>query len=154
MPFTVLTTATFQPTFDATNHVNGLKAGSGDYNGDGYNYDFPNAPATGYSQPTDRQSYIHGLFAASAFPVPTIGTEGNEKRNLFNGPGYANTDLGLMKNVSVKELVHFQFKCEFFNLFNRPNLSGFTNDLSNAQFGKATSTFNPRYIQLGAKLSF
>jgi hypothetical protein len=156
MPFTVLTTATFQPTFDATNHVNGLKVGSGDYNGDGYNYDFPNAPTNGYSQATDRQSYLKGLFPASNFGIPTLGTEGNEKRNLFNGPGYANTDLGVMKNVSVKELVRFQFKCEFFNLFNRPNLnpSGFISDLSNAQFGKATSTFNPRYIQLGAKVSF
>jgi Carboxypeptidase regulatory-like domain len=154
MPFTVLTTATFQPTFDASNHVNGFKAGSGDYNGDGYNYDFPNAPTNGYSQPTDRQSYLKGLFPAANFGIPTIGTEGNEKRNLFNGPGYANTDLGLMKNIPIKELVRFQFKCEFFNLFNRPNLSGFSNDLSSANFGKATSTFNPRYIQLGAKLSF
>jgi Carboxypeptidase regulatory-like domain/TonB dependent receptor len=153
-PFTVLTTATFQPTFDSTNHVNGLKAGSGDYNGDGYNYDFPNAPANGYSQPTDRQSYLHGLFPASAFPIPTIGTEGNEKRNLFTGPGYANTDMGLLKNISVKELARLQLRCEFFNLFNRPNLSGFINDLSNSQFGKATATFNPRYIQLGAKVSF
>jgi hypothetical protein len=153
-PFTVLTTATFQPTFDASNHVNGLKASSGDYNGDGYNYDFPNAPATGYSQPTDRQSYLHGLFPASAFGIPAIGTEGNEKRNLFNGPGYANTDMSILKNIPLKEILRLQFRCEFFNLFNRPNLSGFTNDLSNAQFGKATSTFNPRYIQLGAKLSF
>jgi hypothetical protein len=154
LPFTVLTTATFQPTFDAANHVNGLKAGSGDYNGDGYNYDFPNIPASGYSQPTDRQSYLHGLFPASAFSIPTIGTEGNEKRNLFNGPGYANTDMGLLKNIPIKEGIRFQFRADFFNLFNRPNLSGFINDLSNSQFAKATSTFNPRYIQLGAKISF
>jgi hypothetical protein len=97
---------------------------------------------------------LHGLFPASAFPIPTIGTEGNEKRNLFNGPGYADTDMGLLKNIPVKEIVRLQLRFEFFNLFNRPNLSGFTNDLSNAQFGKVTSTFNPRYIQLGAKLSF
>jgi hypothetical protein len=62
--------------------------------------------------------------------------------------------MGLLKTIPVKELVRFQFRCEFFNLFNRPNLSGFINDLSNSQFGKATSTFNPRYIQLGAKISF
>jgi hypothetical protein len=97
---------------------------------------------------------LHGLFPASAFSIPTMGTEGNEKRNLFNGPGYANTDMGLLKNIPIKEDVRFQFRADFFNLFNRPNLSGFINDLSNAQFAKATSTFNPRYIQLGAKISF
>jgi hypothetical protein len=97
---------------------------------------------------------LHGLFPASAFPIPTIGTEGNEKRNLFNGPGYANTDLGLLKNIPITEGIRFQFRTEFFNLFNRPNLTTFISDLSNAQFGKATATFNPRYIQFGGKISF
>lgn len=66
-PFTAYTSASFQPTQDANGNVSGYKPGSGDYNGDGKNYDFPNAPATGYIQQHDRQSYLKGLFAASAF---------------------------------------------------------------------------------------
>jgi len=76
--FTAYTSASFQPIQDANGNVTGYKTGSGDYNGDGKNYDFPNAPAAGYSQPHDRQSYLKRLFPASAFTLPALGTEGNE----------------------------------------------------------------------------
>ena len=85
-PFTVLTTAAFNPTVDANGNVTGLKTGSGDYNADGYNYDFPNVPASGYYQGSSRHDYLTGLFPASAFTAPALGTEGNEKRNQFHGP--------------------------------------------------------------------
>lgn len=153
-PFTAITTATFQPTQDANGNVTGLKTGSGDYNGDGYNYDYPNAPANGYAQPHDRQSYLKGLFPASNFGIPALGTEGNELRGRFRGPGYANTDFSVLKSFPVKDWAHMEFRGDAFNLFNRPNLSGFVSDLSNANFGKATSAFNARYFQLAARLTF
>jgi hypothetical protein len=43
---------------------------------------------------------------------------------------------------------------EFFNVFNHPNLQGVTNDLSNANFGKVTNQYQPRWIQLGASFKF
>ncbi len=153
-PFTPITTATFQPTLDANGNVTGLRTGSGDYNGDGYNYDYPNAPTFGYAQPHDRQSYLKGLFPASSFGIPTLGTEGNELRNRFRGPGYADTDLSLLKSFPVKEWAHAEFRGDAFNLFNRPNLTGFVSDLSNANFGKATTAFNARYFQLAARVTF
>ena len=153
-PFTVFTTATFQPTQDANGNVTGLKTGSGDYNGDGKNYDFPNIPTTGYSQPTDRQSYLHGLFPASAFSLPTLGSQGNEARNRFRGPGYANTDMSILKSFPIFEKADLQLRADAFNLFNRPNLTNFQSDLSNGNFGRATSAFNARYFQLAARCSF
>jgi len=153
-PFTAYTSATFQPVQDASGNVTGLKTGSGDYNGDGKNYDFPNAPNSGYSQPHDRHSYLRGLFPASSFGIPALGTEGNELRNRFRGPGYANTDLSVLKSFPVLEQVHLEFRSDFFNIFNRPNLTNFQSDLSNGNFGKATSAFNARYIQLAARLTF
>ena len=153
-PFTALTTATFQPTLDGSGNVIGLKTGSGDYNGDGYNYDYPNAPAFGYSQPRDRQSYLKGLFPASAFTIPSLGSEGNEQRNRYRGPGYANTDFSVLKSFPVKEWGQFEFRADAFNLFNRPNLTGMVADLSNGSFGKATTAFNARYFQLAGRLNF
>jgi outer membrane receptor protein involved in Fe transport len=153
-PFTVLTSASFQPVQDSSGNVTGLKTGSGDYNGDGKNYDFPNVPTSGYSQPHDRASYRSGLFAASAFPIPTMGTQGNELRNRFRGPGYANTDLSVMKSFPFRELARFEFRVDMFNLFNRVNLTSFQSDLSNGNFGKATTAFNARYFQFAGRLAF
>lgn len=153
-PFTVFASAPFSPVLDAGGNVTGFKTGSGDYNADGYNYDFPNIPSSGYSQPGGRQSFLNGLFPASAFGVPTLGSEGGEQRNRFRGPGYANWDLGVLKNFRVKERVGLQLRFEFFNVLNHPNLSAVVSDLSNASFAKSTGTFNPRYLQLGAKIDF
>jgi hypothetical protein len=97
-PFTVYTSAPFQPLFNAQGQVVGMQSGSGDYNADGRNYDFPNAPSTGYQQATGRQAYLNGLFPASAFGIPAMGTEGNELSNRFRGPGFASTDMMYPKN--------------------------------------------------------
>lgn len=153
-PFTAFTSASFQPTQDANGNVTGYRTGSGDYNGDGKNYDFPNAPASGYTQPHDRRSFLTGLFPTSAFPLPALGAEGNELRNRFRGPGYANTDLSLLKSFGIREDAHLQLRVDIFNLFNRPNLTAFQSDLSNGNFGRATQAFNARYFQLAGRLSF
>jgi Carboxypeptidase regulatory-like domain/TonB dependent receptor-like, beta-barrel len=152
-PFTVYTSAPFQPVI-ANGVVTGLATGSGDYNGDGYNYDWPNIPSSGYSQPTSRHAFLSGLFPASAFGVPQLGTEGNEKRNGYRGPGLLQWDSALMKNFSVAERVRLQLRFEFYNVINHPNLNGVVSDLSSASFGRSTSTLVPRYLQVGAKLQF
>jgi Carboxypeptidase regulatory-like domain len=137
-PFVVYTNASFQ--------------GGGDYNADGYNYDFPNV--TNYSQATSRQGYLSGIFSTGQFTPPTLGTEGNEAPYRFREPGYANTDISLAKNTKIVESVGFQLRFDFFNAFNRPNLNSVDQNLPDGSFGKATGQYNPRWIQLGAKISF
>jgi hypothetical protein len=153
-PFTVYTSDPFEPIFNAQGQVGGMQPGSGDYNADGHNYDFPNAPSTGYSQPHGRQAYLSGLFPASAFGIPAMGTEGNELSNRLRGPGFAVTNFGLIKSNRIKERVDLQLRFEFYNLFNRPNLTGMVSDLSSASFGQATSQYNPRWVQFGFNLVF
>ena len=46
------------------------------------------------------------------------------------------------------------FKAEFFNLFNRVNLTQVTNNLSSPLFGKSTSTFGARDIQFSLRMQF
>lgn len=126
----------------------------GDYNADGYNYDFPNTPSENFAGGHSRQDYLRGLFTSADFPVPTPGTEGNLKRNPYRGPGFANVDFGLIKNNRITERTNIQLRFESFNLFNRVNLSGVDANLTSGTFGRSTSTYNPRVIQLGLRVEF
>jgi Carboxypeptidase regulatory-like domain/TonB dependent receptor len=151
-PFVVYTGASFQPTLNASGQVIGLAPGSGDYNGDGFNYDYPNVAS--YSQPTSRSAFLNGLFPATNFTAPTLGTEGNERPYAFRGPSYYNWDVSLAKNTQIFERLSLQLRFDYFNVFNHVNLQGVDNNLADGSFGKSTSQFNPRWLQLGVTLRF
>jgi len=154
-PFAVYTSAPFEPIQDASGNVTGMQPGSGDYNADGYDYDFPNTPSFGYNIPSkSRQAYLNGLFSASAFPMPNMGTYGDLKPGRYVGPGFVGVDLGVIKDNPITERVGLQLRFEFFNILNHPNLNGVDGNLSDATFGQSTSVFNPRWVQFGLKLSF
>ena len=152
LPFTVSTNAVFQPVKNSSGVITGMTAASGDYNADGKDLDYPNV--TSYATPTGRQNYLQGLFTAASFGVPTMGTEGNELANRFRGPGFAETDAGLLKDTAITERIKLQLRFEFYNIFNRPNLTSVDANLPDASFGKVTSQYNPRWMQLGANLKF
>ena len=152
-PFVVFTGNSFQPIFNAgKTQVIGMTPQSGDYSGDGFNYAYPDV--TNYAQGTGRQAYLTGVFSAGQFSQPALGAEGNEQPNRFREPGFADSDISLLKNTRLAEQINLQFRFDFFNIFNRPNLTGVDNNLPDGTFGEATSQFNPRWIQLGLKLSF
>jgi hypothetical protein len=153
-PFVVYTNAAFQPLLNGAGQVIGLQSSSGDYNADGDNYDFPNV--TSYGQGTSRGAFLNGVFPAGNFTQPTIGTEGNERPYPFRGPNYFNFDMSLAKNTQIYERLNLQFRFDFFNIFNRVNLTSIDSNLADAggTFGKATSQFNPRWLQLGVTLRF
>jgi hypothetical protein len=168
-PFSVICTASFNPAKDANGNVilpitqnNGC-----DYNADGNNLDYPNTPAFGNSlSGLSRTNYIKGVFncggsnlCSNVFPAPGLGQEGNLGRNTFHGPGYANTDFSAIKNIHLpwfvgQEGANLQFRAEFFNLFNRVNLTNVNNQINGAGFGKSTSTYPARDIQFALRLAF
>lgn len=153
-PFTVLQTAAY--------------SAGGDYNADGNNSDLPNVPAYGYSIPTDRNHQLGrntnftsnknaaGVFgAASDFTAPAnLPNEGNEIINGYRNPGYANTDFALLKNNRIREFANLQLRLEVFNLFNRASLGGISSSLNSSTFGRATSQYPARFLQLGARFEF
>ena len=100
-------------------------------------------PAAGFRNPTDTRSV------------------GNLGRHTMIGPGIANWDIGLSKNVPVTESMRLQFRSEFFNLFNHANFSSPASTLYDANglaAGNAgvisQTTTKPREIQFGLKLIF
>jgi hypothetical protein len=86
LPFSVYTSASYP---------------SGDYNGDCFNYDFPNTPSFENSISVSRSAFITGVFNVSQFPVPPKGQEGNLGRNTFEGPGLANVNLNGINAVRI-----------------------------------------------------
>jgi hypothetical protein len=157
LPYSVVNRAAFQPVRDASGKITGYRPGSGDYNADGNAYDFPNAPARDFTGPHSRQEYIRGLFTQADFPAPAPGTDGNLKRDIFRNSGFINLDASMIKNNRVPwlgERGNLQLRFEFFNVLNRVNLTGVDSSLTSATFGRCTSTFSPRVIQLGARMVF
>ena len=60
-------------------------------------------------------------FDTSAVTSPTPGTYGNLGNYAIYGPGTRNMDFSLFKDFPINERFRFQFRTEFFNLFNTPN---------------------------------
>jgi len=152
-PFSVFTSASFNPVLDMNGNVIGLLPGSGDFNADGYGYDLPNAPAAGVVHTGNRSDFLKGIAPASAFPVPALGQQGNVGRNTFIGPGLANINTEFAK---VMRWEHFslEFRADVFNLFNRVNLTQPNGDLSSNLFGQSTSQNLPRSWQFGLQFEF
>ncbi len=156
-PFSVYCSLPFQPVFGPAGNVVG-NTGC-DYNADGFNYDYPNTPSWGNSKSgLSRSEYMNGLFQASEFPAPALGQEGNLGRDTFRGPGFANSDVSLLKNFNIpwfwREPAKLQFRADVFNVFNRVNLTQVDGDMGSPTFGRSTSTYPSRDIQLGLRLSF
>jgi hypothetical protein len=150
-PFTVLTTAAY----NGANYVAGANAhttGTGDYLANGDNFSYPDV--TSYQQPTSRTAYTSGVFTAGQFTVPVAGTNGNEKTGQFRYPPFIQTDLTLYKNTHITERFNFQFRFEFYNVFNHANFLTIQDDLSQSNFGLVNSQSLPRWWQIGGKLYF
>ena len=133
-----------------------------DYNKDGIRNDRPDIPSWGNSRSFKNTDFLLGSAPGGSvmsnllgdFPVPTPGTDGTLGRNTFRGPGSANVDFSLFKEVKFSERFGVQFRAEFFNLFNRVNLFPPDSNLASGLFGLSTSAADPRVIQFGLRFNY
>jgi hypothetical protein len=98
-------------------------------------------------------------FDTSAFAA--VNRLGNLGRNAVTGPAFVNTDLSVMKTLTVAGRYRVQLRADVFDVFNRANLGPPGNVVDSATFGKISRTRLPtgeagssRQIQLVAKLAF
>lgn len=114
------------------------------------------------------------LSSGGAATASAAGTDiGNVGRNCLRGPRQVNLDFSIAKHFPLAESRSFEFRTEFFNLFNHSN---FANPISNlnalvasggsinpatgqvinpGNFGRVISTSNnPRILQFALKLNF
>ena len=72
------------------------------------------------------------------------------------------TDLAVLKDTKIREMMNLQFRAEFFNIFNHANFGlpaatvfSSAAGVVNSQAGKITTIVGtPRQIQLALKLTF
>jgi hypothetical protein len=146
------TAANAPPCPSPSNPAIGYAPGSGDYNADGDALDYPDVVS--YKQSHDNAAWLAGAIPTSDFNVPTFGSEGNEKPMQFRGPNFFETNANLYKDFPIKEHLNFQFRFEVFNLFNRANYTNVDTNVPDGAFGSATGAHEPRFWQVGGKLSF
>jgi hypothetical protein len=147
------TSATPPPCPSAANPAIGYAPGSGDYNADGNNLDYPDASS--YHQSTNNRDWLKGAIPKSDFAVPTFGSGGgNEKPMQFRQPNFIETNVNFYKDTKITERINFQFRFEIFNLFNRANYANVDVNFPDSNFGAATGSHEPRFWQLAGKISF
>ena len=98
--------------------------------------------------------------------IPKIGDFGNLGRNTFNGPGYKNVDLSILKETRIGEKFRIQSRFEMFNVLNTTNLSLPERRLMDPFFGRSSRTADsaggapgiggggPRVIQVALRLLY
>jgi hypothetical protein len=89
---------------------------------------------------------------------------GDLSRNKFYGPGFADVDVSVIKNIPISERFKLQVRAEMFNVFNRINLatgggsvgsSGFVTDTIGDFFGgPGIGPGEPFNMQLAGKVIF
>ncbi len=91
-------------------------------------------------------------FDPSSFTNPPNGTFGTcPAQGPTIGPGYVDTDLSMQKNIPVTERMKFQFRADFFNLFNHTNYNAPDTSLGDANFGRLTTSQDAREMQFALK---
>ncbi len=99
---------------------------------------------------------LNGYINPAAFSTSAVLTFGDAPRTLsLRGPGEANWDISLYKNILIRDRINAQFRAETYNTFNTPWFAGPNTSFGSASFGQITAQANfPRYLQLGLRVSF
>ncbi len=107
---------------------------------------FPNPPAA--------------LCPAGQQPFGPLPTFPGVARNSFTGPGYFGFDATLSKSFGLPNMKvlgengKIEFRMNFYNLFNKLNLTNLQTDIMNAHFGEAQNALGARVIEMQARFSF
>ena len=80
----------------------------------------------------DAQSAINAhnpnnYFKTSCFNAPTLGYLGNVEALALTGPALVNTDVSLLRTVTLRERHKLEIRADMFNAFNRVNFAGPSN---------------------------
>jgi len=82
------------------------------------------------------------------------GRFGNLGRNVFHGPGINNWDFSVLKRTKVTEAQEIEFRAEYFNFFNHAQFNNPSGNVGSVNFGRVTTTRDPRLIQFALKYKF
>jgi hypothetical protein len=100
----------------------------------------------------DPNAFALPVQSASSTPLQLLG---NSPRTLCCGPGIDNFDFSVQKQLPIGETKHFEFRAEFFNIFNHTQFLNPDGNISDGtDFGRVKHTRDPRNIQFALKFAF
>lgn len=86
---------------------------------------------------------------------PASGTLGGLQLTPVSGPSRLDLDMSLIKRTYLGETTNIEFRAEAFNVLNHTNFDiGQSQNVNSANFGRITSTFDPRILQFAIKFNF
>ena len=140
----IFTAGTSQPFSLATGRNNKL---------DGISNDRPNLVGDPHAVDTGtRAAMVQHWFNPAAFVQNPIGSPGSVDRNTLFLPNVWNLDFSVLREFPISEKWgRFEFRGEFFNIFNNVNLAGPATTFTAGNFGQLTTAGPPRLIQFGLK---
>ena len=103
--------------------------------------------------PTSERTRLR-WFDTGAFVAPTGFRYGTAGRNILEGPGLKNLDLGILKDFRISERHKIQFRAEFFNAFNFVNFGLPSGSITAANYGTISAAGASREIQFALKYIF
>lgn len=122
------------------------------------NANFANSDGNQYpdlaGDPNGKHCVPGTIFNTCAFKDPPLGSLGNSGRNIIQEPGTINWDTSFLKQLAISGPRHLEFRAEFFNILNHPNLTTTNLSFGSGNFGYASSASTQREIQGALKFYF
>jgi len=97
---------------------------------------------------------LEALNQSGLVPDPSQRTYGSYARNSLRGPKRINLDMSFAKSTNITERVNLEFRADVFNFFNHAQFRKPDLNPEHSQFGEITDTYDPRIIQLAARIKF
>ncbi|MBW4039750.1 MAG: TonB-dependent receptor [Acidobacteria bacterium] len=97
---------------------------------------------------------VNEWFNTSDFAPNPVGTYGNIGKNSLRGPRMFESDMALLKTGKVGKRVGYEFRAEFYNVFNNVNFGNPDAGLLDSNFGALSSAGDPRILQMALKVIF
>lgn len=100
-------------------------------------------------------SISKGWFDPTGFSKPAVG-DGNVGRNGVYGPGIAEGDISMFKNISFTERLKCELRAEAFNITNTPQFTNPDGNVTDGNFGliSATRQYSERQLQMAVRFTF
>jgi carboxypeptidase family protein len=93
-------------------------------------------------------------FDGGAFSQPTSGFGNCPAQGPVIGPSYKDFDISLQKNFLFTERMRLQFRADFLNAFNHPNLGAPAHSVGSAGLGLTNTSQDAREMQFALKFYF
>jgi hypothetical protein len=92
--------------------------------------------------------------STGVYSAEPLGQIGNAMRDFVIGPGWNNTDMSLIKNVTITGERQLQFRIDAFNVFNHTQFKNPSGSFTSGSFMRITGANPARIAQLGVKFIF